>query len=307
MTELPPRLELWWLSCDGSGGVYLRGDIYGDPPPRSYPDGDAVSSSHLDEEQQRRAVEGTIVSTASGRRYILGAPATYDTLADQRDAALRDVRELQLKLDALKRAEVKKRPPGRAPDGCSWDEQKGGYFDENGERHVQVKNPKRQKAAAARLVGRQVRRERSLMRAIPQACSRLSALHSRQALATKKKEEEIEEKYKGFYGNHNTIRDCNLDTSPDSKRQLAQRARRARERHESGACPYGRCAPWGQLKCVCKELGEDPLRRSPPGRPGDPKARAAYWDKGNQKRLELFGEMGECIDGYNERWGPYEF
>ena len=63
-----------------------------------------------------------------------------------------------------------------------------------------------------------MRRERSLMRAIPQACSHLSALHSRQALATKKKEEEIEEKYKGFYGNHNTIRDCNLDTSPDSKR-----------------------------------------------------------------------------------------
>ena len=182
MTELPPRLELWWLSRDGGGGVYLRGDIYGDPPPRSYPDGDAVSSSHLDEEQQRRAVEGTIVSTASGRRYILGAPATYDTLADQRDAALRDARELQLKLDALQRAEVKKRPPGRAPDGCSWDEQKGGYFDENGERHVQVKNPKRQKAAAARRVGRQVRRERSPTCATPQACSRLSALHSRQAL-----------------------------------------------------------------------------------------------------------------------------
>ena len=71
MTDLPPRLELWWLSRDGSGGVYLRGDIYGDPPPRSYPDGDGVTSSHLDEEQQRRAVEGTIVSTASGRRYIL--------------------------------------------------------------------------------------------------------------------------------------------------------------------------------------------------------------------------------------------
>ena len=35
-----------------------------------------------------------------------------------------------------------------------------------------------------------------------------------------KKEEDIEEKCKGFYGNHNTIRGCNLDTSPDSKRQL---------------------------------------------------------------------------------------
>jgi len=296
MTDLPPRLERWWLSCDGSGGVYLRGDIYGDPPPRSYPDGDAVSSSHLDEEQQRRAVEGTIVSTASGRRYILGAPATYDTLADQRDAALRDARELQLKLDALKRAEVKKRPPGRAPDGCSWDEQKGGYFDENGERHVLVKNPKRQKAAAARRVGRQ-------------------------ALATMKKEEEIEEKYKGFYGNHNTVPGCNLDTSPDSKRQLAQRARRARERHERGSCPYARCSAWGQHKCVCNELGEDPLRRSPPGRPVDREARRAYWDKGKQKRLELFGK-DKCVDGYSEDelddgedgedtdkegWGAYEF
>ena len=321
MTDLPPRMERWWLSRDGSGGVFLRGDIHDDPPPRSFPDGDGITSSHLDEEQQRRAVEGTIVSTASGRRYILGAPATYDTLADQRDAALRDVRELQLKLDALKRAEVKKRPPGRAPDGCSWDEQKGGWFDENGERHVQVKNPKRQKAAAARLVGRQVRRERSLMRAIPQACSRLSALHSRQALATKKKEEEIEEKYKGFYGNHNTAPGCNLDTSPDSKRQLAQRARRARERHERGSCPYARCSAWGQHKCVCNELGEDPLRRSPPGRPVDREARRAYWDKGKQKRLELFGK-DKCVDGYSEDelddgedgedtdkegWGAYEF
>ena len=119
-----------------------------------------------------------------------------------------------------------------------------------------------------------------------------------------KKEEEIEEKYKGFYGNHNTVRGCNLDTSPDSKRQLAQRARRARERHESGACPYERCAPWGQLKCVCNELGEDPLRQSPPGRPGglcEP-TRRAYMDKAKQKRLELFGK-DQCIDGFYARQG----
>ena len=92
---------------------------------------------------------------------------------------------------------------------------------------------------------------------------------------------------------------CNLDTSPDSKRQLAQRARRARERHESGACPYERCAPWGQLKCVCNELGEDPLRQSPPGRPGGPTSRA-YKDKANQKRLEVFGNdpCVNCVDGY---------
>jgi len=289
-------MERWWLSRDGSGGVFLRGDIHDDPPPRSFPDGDGITSSHLDEEQQRRAVEGTIVSTASGRRYILGAPATYDTLADQRDAAVCKVNELQEKLAAIERAaNPKKKPRGRAPDGCSWDEQKGGWFDENGERHVQVRNPKRQKAAAARRVGRRVRREHSPTCAIPQACSRLSALHLRQALATMTKEEDIEEKYKGFYGNHNTMWGCNLDTSPDSKMQLAQRARRARERHERGACPYQRCAAWGMYKCVCNELGEDPLRRSPPGRPYDREAKKAFWDKGNQKRLELFGD-DICVD-----------
>ena len=140
-------MERWWLSRDGSGGVFLRGDIHDDPPPRSFPDGDGITSSHLDEEQQRRAVEGTIVSTASGRRYILGAPATYDTLADQRDAAVCKVNELQEKLAAIERAaNPKKKPRGRAPDGCSWDEQKGGWFDENGKQHKKVDHPARKKA-----------------------------------------------------------------------------------------------------------------------------------------------------------------
>ena len=141
-------MERWWLSRDGSGGVFLRGDIHDDPPPRSFPDGDGITSSHLDEEQQRRAVEGTIVSTASGRRYILGAPATYDTLADQRDAAVCKVNELQEKLAAIERAaNPKKRPRGRAPEGFSWDKQKCGWFDENGEQFEKVDHPTRKKAA----------------------------------------------------------------------------------------------------------------------------------------------------------------
>ena len=145
---MPARLENWWWSAmDGDGYASLRGEVYDDPPPRSYPDGDHVTTREVEEEERRGAAEGTTVSTASGRRYLLGVPATHDTLADQRDAAQRKVSELQEKLAAIERAaNPKKRPRGRAPDGFSWDKQKCGWFDENGEQFEKVDHPARKKA-----------------------------------------------------------------------------------------------------------------------------------------------------------------
>ena len=143
------RLEGWfWSATDGDGCACLRGEVYDDPPPRSYPDGDHVTTREVEEEERRGAAEGTTVSTASGRRYLLGVPATHDTLADQRDAAQRKVSELQEKLAAIERAaNPKKRPRGRAPEGFSWDKQKCGWFDENGEQFEKVDHPTRKKAA----------------------------------------------------------------------------------------------------------------------------------------------------------------
>ena len=48
------------------------------------------------------AAEGSIVATGSGRRYLLGKPATFDSLAAEREAALKQVRDLRTELEALK-------------------------------------------------------------------------------------------------------------------------------------------------------------------------------------------------------------
>ena len=151
------RLERWWWSTVGGGGVYLRGEVYDDQPPRSFADGEHVTTSHVEEAQRLEAAEGNIVSTESGRRYILGCAATLESLARQRDEARREARDLQEQVSTLRRGEgVKKRPRGRAPDGCSWDPLSGGWLDENNDPFVKVENKKRKAEVAERAAARQV-------------------------------------------------------------------------------------------------------------------------------------------------------
>ena len=134
------RLENWFWTPSPPARDALSGVIFDDPPPRSWPDGTAAKIFNVSELEQRGAAEGKIIMTVSGRRYLLGKAATHASLAAERDAAQREAEALREQLEELQSAARpalthlgrKKRPRGRAPAGCGWDEQRGGWFDENG-------------------------------------------------------------------------------------------------------------------------------------------------------------------------------
>ena len=96
----------------------------------------------------------------TGRRYLLGKAATHASLAAERDDALREADALREQLEALQAGRPalvaaagvtqKKRPRGRAPAGYCWDEQKCGWFDENGKPFKLVDHPSRKRLAAAK-------------------------------------------------------------------------------------------------------------------------------------------------------------
>jgi len=111
----------------------------------------------VSELEQRGAAESKIIMTVSGRRYLLGKAATHASLAAERDAAQREAEALREQLEELQSAAAlpalthlgrKKRPPGRAPAGCGWDEQRGSWFDENGKPFELVDHPQRKRKAA---------------------------------------------------------------------------------------------------------------------------------------------------------------
>ena len=110
----------------------------------------------MSELEQRGAAEGKIIVTESGRRYLLGKAATHASLAAERDAAQREADALREQVEDLQAARPalvqhlgrKKRPRGRAPAGCGWDEQRGGWLDENGKPFEVVDHPSRKRLAA---------------------------------------------------------------------------------------------------------------------------------------------------------------
>jgi len=150
------RLERWWWSTTDGGAVYLKGEVHNDQPPRSLQDGDFIMTSSVEEEQRSNAAEGKLITTVSGRKYILGVAETHDSLADQLEAARCEWRELQKKLHSLKRGELQlhKRPRGHAPEGYYWDALEGGWFDECGLQYVKVKDKKRKIEAIEKKVAK---------------------------------------------------------------------------------------------------------------------------------------------------------
>ena len=150
------RLENWFWTPSPPARDALSGVIFDDPPPRSWPDGTVAQIFNVSELEQRGAAEGKIIMTVSGRRYLLGKAATHASLAAECDAAQREAEALREQLEELQSAARpalthlgrKKRPRGRAPAGCGWDEQRGGWFDENGKLFELVDHPQRKKKAA---------------------------------------------------------------------------------------------------------------------------------------------------------------
>ena len=150
------RLENWFWTPSPPARDALNGEVFHDPPPRSWPDGAFISNSTVSELEQRGAAEGKIIVTESGRRYLLGKAATHASLAAERDAAQREADALREQVEDLQAARPalvqhlgrKKRPRGRAPAGCGWDEQRGGWFDENGKPFDVVDHPARKRLAA---------------------------------------------------------------------------------------------------------------------------------------------------------------
>ena len=128
------RLENWFWTPSPPARDALSGVIFDDPPPRSWPDGTVAQIFNVSELEQRRAAEGKIIMTVSGRRYLLGKAATHASRAAECDAAQREAEALREQLEELQSAARpalthlgrKKRPRGRAPAGCGWDEQRGG-------------------------------------------------------------------------------------------------------------------------------------------------------------------------------------
>ena len=110
-------------------------------------------TSNVSELEQQGAVEGKIILTVTGRRYLLGKAATHASLAAERDDAQREADALREQLEALQAAHTapvaagltrNKRPRGRAPVGYGWDEQTGGWLDENGKPFELVDHPNSQ-------------------------------------------------------------------------------------------------------------------------------------------------------------------
>ena len=149
------RLENWYTTVSKTGEIFI-GEIFDDPPPRSWPDGASTRTSNVSE-LERGAAEGKIIVTMTGRRYLLGKAATHASLAAERDDAQREADELREQLEALQAAHTapvaagltrNKRPRGRAPAGYGWDKQTGGWLDENGKPFERVDHPSRQRLRA---------------------------------------------------------------------------------------------------------------------------------------------------------------
>ena len=150
------RLDNWFWT---ESPPVLRGEIFNDPPPRSWPDGASTTTSNVSELEQRGAAEGKIIVTTMGRRYLLGKAATHASLAAERDDAQREADELREQLEALQAAHTapiaaeltrNKRPRGRAPAGYGWDAQTGGWLDQNGKPFERVDHPHRQRLRAGK-------------------------------------------------------------------------------------------------------------------------------------------------------------
>ena len=153
------RLDNWFWTPVPPGRDALIGEIFDDPPPRSWPDGADCKTSNVSELEQQGAVEGKIIVTMTGRRYLLGKAATHASLAAERDDAQREADALREQLEALQAAQPavvaagltqKKRPRGRAPAGYCWDKQKCGWVDENGKPFELVDHPSRRRLAAVK-------------------------------------------------------------------------------------------------------------------------------------------------------------
>ena len=66
------RLDNWFWTPSPPARDVLSGEIFDDPPPRSWPDGAYTTTSNVSELEQRGAAEGKIIVTTTGRRYLLG-------------------------------------------------------------------------------------------------------------------------------------------------------------------------------------------------------------------------------------------
>ena len=105
------RLDNWFWTPAPPGRVMLSGEIFDDPPPRSWPDGAGFETSNVSELEQRGAAEGKIIVTMTGRRYLLGKAATHASLAAERDDAQREADALREQLEA---------PDGPTRPRCCW-------------------------------------------------------------------------------------------------------------------------------------------------------------------------------------------
>ena len=150
--RVDPTKRRWEEGRSGSPSRLLFDD-----PPRSWPDEAYTTTSIVSELEQQGAAEGKSIVTMTGRRYLLGKAATHASLAAERDDAQREADALREQLEALQAARPalvaagvtqKKRPRGRAPAGYCWDEQKCGWFDENGKPFELVDHPSRKRLAA---------------------------------------------------------------------------------------------------------------------------------------------------------------
>ena len=83
----------------------LSGEIFDEPPPRSWPDGAYIHTYNVSELDQRGVAEGKIIVTMTVRRYLLGKAAIILSLAAERDDAQREADALREQLEALQAAQ----------------------------------------------------------------------------------------------------------------------------------------------------------------------------------------------------------
>ena len=150
------RLENWYTDEDASNEyeVYVKGEIYCNDKVAGYGLGSCNNGclyQVVAAAESSDVAEGSIIlDWVSGATIILCKGASCTSLADERDAARRKAAALQQELSML-RARLQtveetrkiKRPRGRAPNGFCWDEQKAGWYDENGFEFVKVDHPAR--------------------------------------------------------------------------------------------------------------------------------------------------------------------